>query len=55
MKIATDLETLFRTFFHRSTVNRLARQTGFLKRRGRLDGLDFLLALSLGRFKKSGP
>ena len=54
MKIARDLSQLFATVFNRRSVNNLARKTRFVKRKGAIDGFDFLLALSLGRLKKSG-
>lgn len=54
MKIARELGQLFATTFNRRNVNRMAKASGFVKRKSAFDGFDLLLSLSLGRFKKSG-
>jgi hypothetical protein len=51
-KIARNLDQLFATVFSRRIVNKMARTTGFVKRKSEIGGMEFLTALSLGRFKK---
>ena len=52
MKISRELGQVFALVFDRRNVNKMARQAGFVKRKGIIDGFDFLLGMSLGRFKK---
>ena len=52
MKLSHDLGYIFKTVFNRRNVNNLASKTGFVKRKSKLTGYDFLLSLSVGRLKK---
>ncbi len=53
--ITKPLAKGFKTFFSKRSVNTSARKTNFIKRRPKkLDGFRFLVAMTLGRFKKSG-
>jgi len=52
MKISRELSQFFTTIFNRRLVNKLAKQSGFVKRKSEFDGFDFLLGMTLGRFKK---
>ena len=46
---------VFSDFFSKRSVNATARKKKFTKRKPKkLSGFDFLVALTLGRFKKSG-
>ena len=52
MKISRELGQVFALVFDRRNVNKMARQSGFVKRKSAMGGFDFLLGMSLGRFKK---
>jgi hypothetical protein len=53
MKISRELSQIFAQVYNRRMVNKLAIQTAFVKRKSSvIDGFEFLLAMSLGRFLK---
>ena len=52
LRTGAELGQVFALVFDRRNVNKMARQAGFVKRKSTITGFDFLLAMSLGRFKK---
>lgn len=51
--LARQIGNSFEEFFSKARVNRAARRTGFTRRKSqKLDGYGFLIAMTLGRFKK---
>ena len=53
--ITKPLSKRFKTFFSKRSVNASARKMSFIKRKPKkLDGFRFFVAMTLGRFKKSG-
>lgn len=51
---AKQVAMAFRDFVSKRSVNASARRTEFTKRKPKkLSGIDFLVAMTLGRFKKS--
>ena len=52
--VSGQLAGVFTNFFSRRSVNASAREEEFSRRKPkRLDGFSFLVAMTLGRFKKS--
>lgn len=58
MKVETIIEStcqIFSEIFSKNEVNTAAKRTKFSKRKvNKLDGYAFFVAMTLGRFKKSG-
>jgi len=53
--LANRVSEVFSDFFSKRSVNATARRERFTRRTPKkLNGFDFLVALTLGRFKKSG-
>ena len=52
MKKLSELSRIYCLIFNRRAVNNLGKSSGFIKRKRELTGHDFLIALSLGSFKK---
>ena len=53
--IANPIAEGFKKFFSKRSANASARKTNFTQRKPKkLNGFQFLVAMTLGRFKKSG-
>ncbi len=51
--VATQVSDAFKEFFSKRSVNASARRERFTKRKPKeLDGFSFLVAMTVGRFKK---